>query len=139
MTWALPPDDFLIPHAQQMLPVTLSVQYSPNGGWMARLLDTANLLKTLLPEITAQVSSVDPTFTPEDLILRVESDGVDIGLRAQPEMRCRLSLRDFIQVLFGSLSPALLGIRQGLPAAQVDLLEALFPPRIAALAPWDWF
>lgn len=139
MSWALPPDDFMIPHAQQMLPVTLSARYAPNGGWMARMLDAGDLLRTLLPEITAQAHSTNPAFSPDSLRLRVESDGVDLGLRGQPATHCRLSLRDFIQVLFGSLTPVMLGLRQGLSPAQVSLLEALFPPRVAALAVWDWF
>ncbi len=139
MSWLVPPDDFLIPHAQQLLPVTLSVQYHPNGGWMARLLETNALLRTLLPEITAQVRSTQPDFTPEQLILRVESNGVDLGFRQFPESHCRLSLRDFIQVLFGSLTPAMLGVRQRLSPAQIHLLEALFPPRMATLGAWDWF
>jgi len=139
MTWALPPDDYLIPHARQMLPVTLSARYAPSGGWMARLLDTTHLLETLLPEITAQVNSTAPDAIADALLLRLESDGVDLGLRGQPTTHCRLSLRDFIQVLFGSLSPTMLGIRQGLAPAQMHLLEALFPPRVAALAAWDWF
>ncbi|MCA9913094.1 MAG: GNAT family N-acetyltransferase [Anaerolineae bacterium] len=139
MTWAIPPDDILIPHAQQILPMTLSVQYQPNGGWMARLLDTGSLLRVLLPEITAQIRSTQPDFTPEQLILRVESDGVDLGLKHIPDAHCRLSLRDFIQVLFGSLTPATLGIRQGLSHTQIHLLESLFPPRMATLGAWDWF
>jgi hypothetical protein len=44
-----------------------------------------------------------------------------------------------MQVLFGSLRPAVLALRAQLSLPQVQLLETLFPARMAALAVWDWF
>lgn len=139
LTWSIPPDDVVIPHAQQMLPITLQAHYAPRSGWMARLIDTSALLNALLPEIIAQATAAAPGFDPQQLIVQVESDGVTVGLKTQPQSRCRLSLRDFVQILFGSLRPSTLAVRQSLHRESIALLELLFPPRVAALGPWDWF
>jgi len=137
LTWLLPPDDVIIPYAQQLLPITLSAHYAPSGHWMARLIDSSALLKKLLPEIAAQAKEMQADFDAADLVLDVESDAVDIGLRKQAESHCRLSLRDFIQVLFGSLRPTTLAVREDLTPEAVTLLELLFPPRIASIAALD--
>jgi predicted N-acetyltransferase YhbS len=139
VVWSVPPDDYIIPFAQQMLPLTLSAHYSPTGHWMDRLIDSAALINALLPEINAQASAMSLDFDPRDLVLEVDSDRVKIALKYQPKSTCYLSLRDFVQVLFGSLRPEMLAIRQHLSYESIVLLQTLFPPRIAALAPWDWF
>ncbi|NWF69534.1 MAG: GNAT family N-acetyltransferase [Chloroflexi bacterium] len=139
--WLLPPDDALVYYARLALPVTVSAAYSPDGGWMARLIHSEALVRALLPEIAAQAHSTMPEFDPAALQFVCQPDGVQIGLDGQPETFAQLNHQDFIQVLFGSLRPAALALRpdSGLRRAAVRLLEALFPPRMAALAPWDWF
>lgn len=139
ITWSLPPDDVIIPHARQLLPVTLSATYSPSDGWLGRIIDGRAILDELLPEIIAQAHAQDTTFDPHELILKITPDGVDIGLQHQARTHCHLSLRDFMQILFGSLRPESLAVRQALTYESVQLLNLLFPPRIAAIAAWDWF
>jgi predicted N-acetyltransferase YhbS len=137
--WSVPPDDMIIPYAQQILPITLQASYFPSGGWMARIIDSAAMITELMPEIIAQAKAMSPNFNPNHLILKVKSDGVEIGLNSNSASFCRLSLRDFIQILFGSLRPATLAMREPLSGASIHLLETLFPPRVAAIAAWDWF
>lgn len=139
LTWAVPPDDVIIPYAQQMLPISLSASYDPSGGWLARVIDSNALLHELLPEIIAQAQANNPQFTSSELILTIAPDGVDIGINHHPETHCHLSLRDFMQIVFGSLRPEALAVRQHLSQTHIRLLESLFPPRVAALAAWDWF
>lgn len=137
--WPVPPDDAIIPYAQQLIPVTLSASYFPSEGWMARLIDSAKMIEELLPEIIAQTKMQIRGFDEKQLLLRVQPDGVDIAFRKEKNSQCRLSLRDFIQILFGSLRPETLAIRQPLSRDAVLMLQSLFPPRVAALAAWDWF
>lgn len=137
--WPVPPDDVIIPYAQQLVPLTLSASYFPSEGWMARLIDSAKLIEELLPEIVAQAKQGMRGFDESDLLLRVQPDGVDIAFRKEKNSQCRLSLRDFIQILFGSLRPETLAIRQALGRDAILMLQNLFPPRVAALAAWDWF
>lgn len=139
LVWSVPPDDMIVPFAQTMLPLTLNAHYFPTGGWMGRLIDPSAIVQRLLPEIIAQASSSSAKFNPAKLRLVVDSDGVEIGLQNNPNSQCHLSLRDFVQVLFGSLRPQTLAIRHNLSRESITLLELLFPPRIAALAPWEWF
>ena len=103
--WSVPPDDVIVPFAQQMLPVTLSASYFPSSGWIARVIDSSAMLEELMPEIIAGASASRRDFDAGKLILRMTPDGVDIGLRDKPQTHCHLSLRDFIQILFGSLRP----------------------------------
>lgn len=137
--WPLPPDDVIIPYAQQLLPMTLSASYFPSEGWMARLIDASKMIDELLPEIITQTKMQLRGFEEKDLLLRVQPDGVDIAFRKEKASQCRLSPRDFIQILFGSLRPETLAIRQSLSREAVTMLQSLFPPRVAALAAWDWF
>jgi len=137
--WAVPPDDIIVPYSQQILPMTLSASYAPAGGWMARVIDLHKLLHELMPEIIAQAKATHSDFDPQQLILKIEPDGVSIGLQHIPTSHCHLSLRDFIQLVFGSLRPEMLAIREPLTPKSIQLLDLLFPPRIAALAAWDWY
>lgn len=139
LRWSVPPDDVIVPYAQQMLPITLSAGYFPSGGWMARVIDSSAMLHELLPEIIAGAKASQDDFDADRLILKIAPDGVDIGLQDKLPTHCHLSLRDFIQILFGSLRPETLAIRQPLSRESVHLLETLFPPRVAAIAGWDWF
>lgn len=138
-TWSVPPDDIIIPYAQQILPITLQASYFPSSGWMARIIDSTSLINELMSEIIAQAIATSPNFNPKHLILEVEPDGVEIGLKHNPTSFCHLSLRDFIQILFGSLRPATLAMREPLNEVSIRLLETLFPSRVAAIAAWDWF
>lgn len=137
--WSVPPDDIIIPYAQQILSITLQASYFPDSGWMARIIDSTALISELMPEIIAQAIATSSNFNPKNLILEVQPDAVEIGLSNNRASFCRLSLRDFIQILFGSLRPATLAMREPLHTDSIRLLETLFPPRIAALAAWDWF
>jgi len=137
--WLVPPDDMIIPYAQQILPITLQASYFPSGGWMARIIDSTAMIAELMPEIIAQARVSSRNFKPRELVLEVQPDGVEIGLKSNPDSFCRLSLRDFIQILFGSLRPATLAMREPLRQVNILLLETLFPSRVAAIAAWDWF
>jgi hypothetical protein len=137
--WSVPPDDVIIPYAQQLVATTLSAHYAPSGSWMGRLVDPSALVQTLLPEILSQARASIVRFDARDLMLKVEPDGVHIGMSRDPDSFCHLSLRDFMQILFGALRPAMLAVRQPLTRQSLMLLENLFPARIAALAAWDWF
>lgn len=139
--WAIPPDDALVNFARQAMTVRLSAEYQPDDGWMARLIDTQGFVDTLLPEIVAQAQTVLPELDANALTFNCQPDVVEIGLRGQKTARCRLNHPDFIQIVFGSLYPSALAARpsSGLHPDAVRLLEALFPPRVAALAGWDWF
>lgn len=137
--WSVPPDDVIIPYAQQMLPISLSASFSPSSGWLARVIDAHAMVQTLLPEIIAQANASLMPFNAQKFILNIAPDGVEIGLQSQSESFCRLSLRDFIQILFGALRPETLALRHPLSSESIQLLQTIFPPRIAALAAWDWF
>lgn len=137
--WCVPPDDVIIPFAQQMIPLTLTASYFPHRGWLGRVIDARAMLQTLLPEIIAQASITYPDGDWSELVLSPVPNGIEIGLRHDRDNRCQLSLRDFMQILFGSLRPETLAVREPLSRTSVQLLEALFPPRVAMLAPWDWF
>lgn len=137
--WTMPPDDPLIAFAQQRIPVQLSAEFLPDGGWMARLIDAPGMIATLRDEIYTQARMTLPRLRPDDLLLESEAEGIQVGLRPSPSTHALLSQRDFVQVLFGSISPASLGLRSGLHLDSVQVLQAFFPPRVAALAAWDWF
>ncbi|MFN8374460.1 MAG: GNAT family N-acetyltransferase [Anaerolineae bacterium] len=139
VAWLLPPDDALVYYARQVLPVRVSALYQPDSGWMARIIDTEALVSALLPELSAQASSTMPDFKPKALEFVCQPDVVQIGLKGKAETYSRISHQDFIQVMFGSLRPAMLALRSGMSHEALRLLEALFPPRMAALACWDWF
>lgn len=139
VTWFLPPDDVIVTYARQFLPISVSALYHPSGGWMARLIDTYSLVHTLLPELLAHATAINPDLQPESLEFNCQPDRVHIALRHDEDSTCELSHSDFIQIMFGSLRPSALAARIDLHPAGVDLLEMLFPPRMAALAPWDWF
>lgn len=139
--WLMPPDDAMITFIRPLVRVTVSAEYRPSGGWMARLIDTHAMIDTLLPEIIAQVRYTDPEFDPGRLNFKYQSDAVNISLRGLPDSQCTLSYADFTQVIFGSLRPAALALRThtSLKPAGVFLLEKLFPPRMAVMGAWDWF
>lgn len=135
----IPPDDTILSFVRQMMSVNVRAVYKFNRGWMARIIDSTGLLNAILPEITAHAKTFFPNFDPTQLYLTVESDAVTIGLHNTPESRLHLTHRDFVQVMFGSLRPSTLALRDQLPLDAVHLLELLFPPRIAAIAPLNWF
>lgn len=132
--WLLPPDDAIITAARGVLPVRLGALYRPSGGWMGRLIDPGALVQTLLPEISAQAASMRADFDSRTLTLNCLPDAVQIN------DSITLAHQDFLQVMFGSLRPAALMQRgDAVTYEGARLLEALFPPRMAALAAWDWF
>lgn len=135
MTWSVPPDDLIVLYARSIVPVRVSAHYYPDGGWMARLIDSQGFVNTILPELNAQLGLAG---AQDDLSLTVQPDGVIIRRLSQPDETVTVSLRDFMQLVFGSLRPAELAIRQVMPPSAQMMLEQIFPPRMAALAPWDW-
>ena len=138
LEWAIPPDDVIIPYAQQWLPLTVSAHYDHSGGWMARVVDFAALLRSLLPEIRTQAQVLASDFDVRQLQMDVQSDSITLALANVDDSQCRLSLRDFVQLLFGSLRPTTLALRQPLTRDAMQLLDLLFPPRVASIAAWDW-
>jgi hypothetical protein len=136
--WLTPPDDAIVYYARQLMDVTLSAQYQLTGGWMGRMIDTKGLVATILPELIAQASATQPDFDSRKLVVDCGPDQVRIGLQGQNDSFCFLNHRDFIQILFGSLNPAL-GVYAGLHPNSVRLLQALFPQRVATIGCWDWF
>lgn len=134
----VPPDDTLLAFARQMMDVNVRAIYHYNSGWMARIINSTALLKALLPEIATHARTLIPNFNDRDLYLTSEADAVTLGLRNHPNYTIQLSHRDFIQVMFGSLRPESLALRDHLPTEMVQILEALFPPRIASIAPLNW-
>lgn len=139
ISWSVPPDDVIVPYAQQMLPLSLNASFSPSAGWLARVIDAHALIDVLLPEIIAQTQASLIPFDVHQLILRIAPDGIEIGLETIPDSVCQLSLRDFIQILFGALRPEALAVRHPLSSESIQLLQTIFPARIAAIAGWDWF
>jgi predicted acetyltransferase len=139
ISWLLPPDDALVYYARQALPVRVSAVYQPDGGWMARIIDTEALVSALLPELIAQAHTTMPELKTSALEFACQPDVVQIGLKGKPAARSRLSHQDFIQMMFGSLRPSMLALRSAMSHEAVHLLETLFPPRMAAVASWDWF
>jgi len=134
----IPPDDVVISFVRQMMDFDVRVLYHHQGGWMGRVIDSTALLNALLPEIANRALRLIPDFNDRDLYLTSEGDAVTIGLRSLPQYTLHLSHRDFIQVMFGSLSPVTLALRDHLPVEKVRLLEVLFPPRVSAIAPLNW-
>ena len=134
----VPSDDIILSFARQMMTVNVRAIYHYNSGWMARIIDSTALLGALLPEIAKHAQSVIPNFNSRALYLTSESDAVSIGLRTHPEYGLKLSQSDFLQIMFGSLRPATLAQRDQLPVQMVQLLEVLFPPRTASIAPLNW-
>ncbi len=133
-TWQLPPDDVLLAYMRESIDLRLEATYQAQGGWMGRLIDVRGLLDMLLPELQAQAE----TFMPDvnGLMLRHDADTIQITLG--DHMMC-VGYRDFVQVMFASLSPEALGLRENLQPDDITLLKTLFPPRVAAIAPWDIF
>ncbi|MGB1288270.1 MAG: GNAT family N-acetyltransferase [Aggregatilineales bacterium] len=135
----IPPDDAIVAFSRLFLPVTLSASFHPESGWMARPVNIRRLLPALLPEIKDHLQNIaylTDNITP---LLDVRPEGIVIGLHNKPEMQCQLTQRDFIQVMFGTLRPAMLAQRTSIAREHVRMLEMLFPPRMAVLAAWDWF
>jgi predicted acetyltransferase len=137
--WVVPPDDAIIVYAIPAVPVTIHAAYYPDRGWLARLMQPQSLVNVLMRELAAQARFVDPSLDASRLVLEVQPDVVTVGMKNQPHGTCRISHRDFIQVMFGALRPAALAVRAKLLPDQVRTLEMLFPPRLAALSAWDWF
>lgn len=140
LEWYLPPDDAMVFFARQLLTVTVSARYYHRGGWMARIVDPKGLVKAILPEIIAHAQLTFSDLDSDKLIFNCLPDGVRIGLRGVKTTQCEIHYRDFIQVMFSSLRPAELAARpqSRLHLDGVQLLESLFPPRMAAIACWDW-
>ncbi len=134
----IPPDDVIISFVRQMMDFDVRIRYPHQGGWMGRIINSTALLNALLPEITNRAQRYISNFDSRDLYLNSDADAVSIGLRSLPEYELYLSHRDFIQVMFGSLSPVTLALRDHLPLEKVRLLEVLFPPRVAAIPPLNW-
>jgi predicted N-acetyltransferase YhbS len=137
--WSLPPDDALIAYARDWIDLSLQADYRRTGGWMARLIDVRGLVHTLLPELHAQGVMAWPEYQADNLHWEHDADTVSIGLNDQPATHVRIGYHDFIQLMFASLTPESLALRQDLSPVAVRFLKALFPARVAALAPWDWF
>lgn len=129
--WTVAPDSVLVAFARQMLDVTLSAHYPRRGGWMARLIDARRLVETLLPELSAHLQQ---TQQAAPLHISAHADFI----RVQSQAVTDIAHTDFIQLLFGALTPAALGIKARLKPDAVRLLAGVFPPRVAGIGVWDW-
>jgi hypothetical protein len=69
------------------------------------------------------------------LIFDIQPDTVHIGLRGQDTTNTQLEPDDFLRLLFGVTPASMLDQHPDAAA----LLARLFPPRVAMIAPWDWF
>lgn len=134
----IPPDDVIISFVRQMMDFDVRMIYRNQGGWMARVINSTSLLNALMPEIADHAMKLIPVLKSFDLYLHSDADAVTIGVNSLPQYELHLSHRDFIQVMFGSLSPVTLALRDHLPLEKVRLLEVLFRPRVAAIAPLNW-
>ena len=130
VTMYVPPDDRLVYDLRRWIPAVLKTEFEPGGHWMAKIINAPALREVLLPEMMAQAG-----LDIRGLIFDVQADSVYIGLRGQDATNVQLEQGNFLQVLFGVLPPAMLGLH---PDA-TTLLERLFPPRVAVIAPWDGF
>jgi hypothetical protein len=130
ITLIVPPDDRLVYDLRRWIPAALKIHYEPGGHWMARIMNASALRDTLLPEVTARAG-----LDLRGLIFDVQPEAVYVGLRGQDTTNVQLEQGDFLQVLFGVLPPAALDLQPDATA----LLERLFPPRVAMIAPWDGF
>jgi predicted N-acetyltransferase YhbS len=129
VTWLLPPDDRAIYDVRRWLNSEYRIEYNPTADWMGLILDGARLRDILMPEITLQTG-----LDERGLILDIQPEIVHIGLRGQDE-DIELDHGTFLPVMFGALPPRMLDVS----ADAQRLLERLFPPRVAMLAPADWF
>lgn len=130
VTLYVPPDDRLVYDLRGWIPAALKTHFEPGGHWMARVIDGQSLREVLLPAIMAQAG-----LDLRGLIFDIQADAVYIGLRGQDTTNVQLEQGEFLQMLFGALPPVMLGLH---PDA-TTLLERLFPPRVAMIAPWDGF
>jgi predicted N-acetyltransferase YhbS len=139
--WLIPPDDALVTYARSWLGVTVKAGYHPTGGWQGRVMDARALVDAVRPELVVQAEAVRPDFNPAELVVEAAGTGITVGLRGQKASYTQLSYPDFTQLMFGSLRPDALAVRDGnaLSLEALRLLELLFPPRLACLAGWDWF
>ncbi len=131
LRWIIAPDSVLLAFARDLLDVTLTAHYPRRGGWLARLIDTRGLVDALLPEIDAHLQHSGSTAPAG---INAHADRIRIHTSAPVD----LTHSDFLQLLFGALTPAALGIKAQLAPPQVAQLGVMFPPRVAGIAVWDW-
>jgi hypothetical protein len=124
------PDDPLLHYARWHVSGVLTTEYSYQSNWMARLVNADAFRDALLPELSRQAG-----IDSRGLIFSFQPASVEIALRSQDNTIASLDLPRFLQVVFGSLPPAVLQ----LPPDAVHLLERLFPYRPLMIAPLDWF
>lgn len=137
--WLVPPDDALVTFAREWIDVAQSAQYHTASGWVGRVIDMPALITSLLPEVTAQASTTLTNFKATALRIIPHSDRVEIILSGRHGVACTVGQRDFVQLVFGSLTPQALALRTAITPEAVQVLAALFPPRVAVLGHWDWF
>ena len=130
LRWQVTPDDPLLHYARRWLWCKLLISYSPRRDWMGRIVNYAGLRDALLPEMLAHAR-----LDERGLIFDIQPDQVYIGLRGQDTTNAQLDHHQFLPAMLGTLPPATLDLH----ADAIQLLEKLFPSRVALLAPWDWF
>ncbi len=128
--WAVPADDYIVYAVSRTINCKVHIAHYPGSQWMGRIVDAEGFRDALLPEITRQAGLDERGF-----IFSIQPDTVYIGLRGQDETNMQLQHADFLPILFGALPPATLNMS----AEATQLLEALFPPRTAMIAPWSSF
>lgn len=132
--WLVAPDEPAAYYAGRFCKVGYHCWYSPNGGWMARMIDPQAVIDRIRPLVLARWEALgapgdlDATTCPEGVRLRLASHTLTI-----PQGR-------FLQLLFGFLTPHDIDETLADRDAELrDLLKHLFPPITNQLAGLDWF
>lgn len=128
--WPVAQDDPLIYDAQRWLNCDVETSYYDRMGWMGCIVNPEGFRERLLQEMLL-VSRLDE----RGLIFSIQPETVYLGLRGQDTTNVQLDHGQFLRVMMGWFPAARLDIH---PDA-VQLLSALFPPRVAGLGRWDYF
>ena len=132
--WLVAPDEPAAYYAGRFCKVGYHRWYSPNGGWMARMIDAQATIDRVRPLLVAWWEALG---APGDLDVANCLEGVRLRLASNtltvPQGR-------FLQLLFGFLTPR--EIDETLTDRDIELrdhLKRLFPPVTNQLAGLDWF
>lgn len=147
VVWALPPDSPTFYLLADHLPVSSRAYHQPHAGWSACPTDLSALVQVMLPVWGDRWRRYG--FDPGVLTLMVgdETWGLELArndvrlfaLRPDEAPNVRLSPQVFVQLLFGHRPSRWAAQQPGqvVPRDLVSVLDALFPPGGAWIAPTD--
>jgi hypothetical protein len=131
---------------------TLERGYGPDGGWMARVLDTRRLLASLQPELSLRLAAAGSRFrgtvrvVTEAGEVALSIDGEDVRVEGRDSghegaLVCRLPQTTLARLVMGTYPPDDLLARLEEPPREqaAQLLEILFPERPAQIFLADRF